>query len=101
MRMVPYVVNALAIVVEGGNPLGVEGYEDLAGQPVGTEISGFADNLIREINAEQVANGMSQWISRPSIPSVMRLPHWVLVRFALFSDLMRRQPTLPSVVRSM
>jgi polar amino acid transport system substrate-binding protein len=58
MRMVPYVVNALAIVVEGGNPLGVEGYEDLAGQPVGTEISGFADNLIREINAEQVANGM-------------------------------------------
>jgi polar amino acid transport system substrate-binding protein len=58
MRMVPYVVNALAIVVEGGNPLGVEGYDDLAGQPVGTEISGFADNLIREINAEQVANGM-------------------------------------------
>ncbi len=58
MRMVPYVVNALAIVVESGNPMGVEGYEDLAGQPVGTEISGFADNLIREINAEQVANGM-------------------------------------------
>ncbi len=58
MRMVPYVVNALAIVVERDNPLGVEGYADLAGQPVGTEISGFADNLIRTINDEQVADGM-------------------------------------------
>lgn len=58
MRMVPYVVNALAIVVEADNPLGVTGYEDLAGQPVATEIAGFADNLIREINDEQVANGM-------------------------------------------
>jgi polar amino acid transport system substrate-binding protein len=58
MRMVPYVVNALAIVVERGNPLGVEGYEDLAGEPVATEIAGFADNLIRTINEEQVANGM-------------------------------------------
>lgn len=57
MRMVPYVVNALAIVVQDGNPLGVDGYDALAGQPVGTEISGFADNLIREINAEQVASG--------------------------------------------
>lgn len=58
MRMVPYVVNALAIVVEDGNPLGVTDYEDLAGEPVGTEIAGFADNLIREINEQQVANGM-------------------------------------------
>ncbi|PWJ21868.1 ABC transporter substrate-binding protein [Jannaschia seohaensis] len=58
MRMVPYVVNALAIVVERGNPMGVTGYEDLAGEPVGTEISGFADNLIREINAAQVEAGM-------------------------------------------
>lgn len=58
MRMVPYVVNALAIVVEDGNPLGVTGYEQLAGQPVATEIAGFADNLIREINDAQVADGM-------------------------------------------
>lgn len=58
MRMVPYVVNALAIVVERGNPLGVEGYADLAGEPVGTEIAGFADALIREIDDEQVAQGM-------------------------------------------
>ncbi|MEM6381934.1 MAG: ABC transporter substrate-binding protein [Pseudomonadota bacterium] len=58
MRMVPYVVNALAIVVQEGNPLGIDSYEQLAGQPVGTEISGFADNLIREINAEQVEAGM-------------------------------------------
>ncbi|PWR04616.1 hypothetical protein DKT77_01220 [Meridianimarinicoccus roseus] len=58
MRMVPYVVNALAIVVQQGNPLGVDGYEDLAGESVGTEISGFADNLIREINEQQVASGL-------------------------------------------
>lgn len=58
MQMVPYVVNALAIVVEQGNPLGITGYEQLAGAPVATEISGFADALIREINDEQVAKGM-------------------------------------------
>ncbi|MEM6693556.1 MAG: ABC transporter substrate-binding protein [Pseudomonadota bacterium] len=58
MQMVPYVVNALAIVVQEGNPEGVTSYEQLAGQPVGTEISGFADALIREINDEQVADGM-------------------------------------------
>lgn len=58
MQMVPYVVNALAIVVEQGNPLDISGYEQLAGEPVGTEISGFADALIREINDEQVAKGM-------------------------------------------
>lgn len=58
MQMVPYVVNALAIVVEQGNPLEISGYEQLAGEPVGTEISGFADALIRKINDEQVAKGM-------------------------------------------
>lgn len=59
MRMIPYVVNALAIVVEDGNPLDVDGYSDLAGHPVGTEIAGFADRLIREVNAEQVEEGMA------------------------------------------
>ena len=59
MQMVPYVVNALAIVVQGGNPMNVTGYENLAGQPVGTEISGFADKLIREINDNQVAAGLA------------------------------------------
>ena len=58
MQMVPYVVNALAIVVQDGNPHGITGYEQLAGQPVGTEISGFADALMREINEAQVAQGM-------------------------------------------
>jgi polar amino acid transport system substrate-binding protein len=58
MRMVPYVVNALALVVERGNPNGVTGYESLAGEPVATEIAGFADNLIRTINDEQVAKGL-------------------------------------------
>jgi len=59
MRLVPYTVNALAIVVQRGNPLGVEGYESLAGHPVGTEIAGFADALIRSINEQQVARGMT------------------------------------------
>ena len=58
MRMVPYVVNALALVVEKGNPMKVTGYESLAGEPVATEIAGFADNLIRTINDEQVGKGM-------------------------------------------
>jgi polar amino acid transport system substrate-binding protein len=55
---VPYVVNALAIIVERGNPLKVTGYEQLAGQPVGSEIAGFADKLLREQNDAQVAKGM-------------------------------------------
>lgn len=58
MRMVPYVVNALALVVEKANPMKVTGYESLAGEPVATEIAGFADNLIRTINDEQVGKGM-------------------------------------------
>lgn len=58
MRMVPYYVNALAIVVERGNPLNVTGYEELAGQPVATEIAGFADQTLRAANDEQVARGL-------------------------------------------
>ena len=58
MRLVPYTVNALAIIVERGNPLGVTGPEQLAGHPVGSEIAGFADRLIREVNDKQVAEGM-------------------------------------------
>lgn len=58
MQMVPYVVNALAIIVQKGNPLGVTGYEQLAGHPVGSEIAGFADKLLREQNDKQVAAGM-------------------------------------------
>ncbi len=59
MQMVPYVVNALAIIVERGNPLGVTGYDELAGHPVGSEIAGFADKLLREMNDEQVAKGFA------------------------------------------
>lgn len=58
VRLVPYWLNALAIIVERDNPLGVTGYEELAGQPVGTEIAGFADQLIRSVNEEQVAAGL-------------------------------------------
>lgn len=59
MRLVPYTVNALAIIVQRGNPLGVDGPTQLAGHPVGTEIAGFADKLIREVNDKQVAEGMA------------------------------------------
>jgi len=58
MRMVPYYVNGLAIVVERGNPLGVTGYAELAGHPVATEIAGFADATLRAENERQVAAGM-------------------------------------------
>ncbi len=58
MQMAPYVVNALAIIVQKGNPLGVTGYEELAGQPVGSEIGGFADKLLREQNDAMVARGL-------------------------------------------
>lgn len=59
IRLVPYTVNALAIVVQRDNPDDISGYEQLAGEPVGTEIAGFADKLIRDINDEQVAAGMA------------------------------------------
>lgn len=58
MRMIPYYVNGLAIVVERDNPLGVTGYAELAGQPVGTEIAGFADATLRAENDKQVAAGL-------------------------------------------
>lgn len=58
MQLVPYSVNALALIAAAGNPLGVEGPEDLAGQAVGVEIAGFEEKKLREINDAQVAEGM-------------------------------------------
>ena len=59
MYLIPYTINALALIVADGNPLGVAGPEDLAGRIVGVEIAGFEEKKIREINDEQVAKGLA------------------------------------------
>ncbi|WP_417307841.1 ABC transporter substrate-binding protein [Devosia sp.] len=58
MYLIPYTINALALIVADGNPLNVAGPEDLAGHIVGVEIAGFEEKKIREINEEQVAAGL-------------------------------------------
>lgn len=58
MQLVPYSVNALALIAAAGNPLGVTGPEDLAGHKVGVEIAGFEERKINEINDAQVAKGL-------------------------------------------
>ncbi len=58
MQLVPYSVNALALIAADGNPLGIEGPEDLAGKRVGVEIAGFEERKINGINDEQVAKGL-------------------------------------------
>ncbi|KFC64535.1 ABC transporter substrate-binding protein [Devosia sp. LC5] len=59
MQLIPYTINALALIVADGNPLGVATPEDLAGKVVGVEIAGFEEKKIREINDEQVAKGLA------------------------------------------
>lgn len=58
MQLVPYSVNALALITASGNPLGVDGPEALAGHVVGVEIAGFEEKKLREINDAQVAGGL-------------------------------------------
>lgn len=58
MQLVPYSVDALALVVPQGNPLGAKSAEDLAGKSVGVEIGGFEEKKLREINDEQVKKGL-------------------------------------------
>lgn len=59
MYLIPYQVNALALVGAKGNPLGIKGPEDLAGHAVGVETGGFEEKKLREINAAQVAKGLA------------------------------------------
>ena len=40
MQLVPFSVNALALIAANGNPKGIAGPEDLAGKVVGVEIAG-------------------------------------------------------------
>ncbi len=58
MQLVPFSVNALALIAADGNPKGIAGPEDLAGKVVGVEIAGFEEKKIREINDAQMANGL-------------------------------------------
>ena len=58
MYLVPYSVSALGIIAQEGNPLGIKGPKDVAGKPVGVEIGGFEEKLIRKVNEEQVAAGL-------------------------------------------
>lgn len=59
MQLVPFSVNALALIAAAGNPLGIAGPEDLAGRIVGVEIAGFEERKIKEINDAQVARGLA------------------------------------------
>lgn len=59
MQLIPYTINALALIVAHDNPLGISKPEDLAGKVVGVEIAGFEEKKIREINDEQVAKGLA------------------------------------------
>ncbi len=58
MQLVPYRVNALALIAQANNPLGLTGPEDLAGHVVGVEIAGFEEKKLRELNDAQVASGL-------------------------------------------
>ena len=59
MQLVPFSVNALALIAADGNPTGITGPEDLAGRVVGVEIAGFEEKKIKEINDAQVAKGLA------------------------------------------
>ncbi len=59
MQLVPFSVNALALISADGNPKGITGPEDLAGKVVGVEIAGFEEKKIREINDAQMAKGLA------------------------------------------
>lgn len=58
MQLVPFSVNALALIAADGNPKGITGPEDMAGKVVGVEIAGFEEKKIREIDAEQQSRGL-------------------------------------------
>ena len=59
MQLVPYSVNALALIAAGGNPKGIKDPKDLAGKAVGVEIAGFEEKKLRSINDDQVKAGLA------------------------------------------
>lgn len=54
MQLIPYSVNALALIAPAGNPKGIKSPKDLAGKIVGVEIAGFEEKTLRAINDDQV-----------------------------------------------
>ncbi len=58
MQLMPFSVNALALIAAQGNPLGIKGPKDLAGHKVGVEIAGFEEKKLRKMNDEQVKAGL-------------------------------------------
>ncbi len=59
MQLIPYNVNALAVIAPAGNPKGVASPKDLAGKIVGVEIAGFEEKTLRSINDDQVKAGLA------------------------------------------
>jgi polar amino acid transport system substrate-binding protein len=59
MQLIPYNVNALALIAPSGNPKGIKDPKDLAGKVVGVEIAGFEEKTLRGINDEQVKAGLA------------------------------------------
>jgi polar amino acid transport system substrate-binding protein len=59
MQLIPYSVNALALIAPSGNPKGIKSPKDLAGKVVGVEIAGFEEKTLRAINDEQVKAGLA------------------------------------------
>ena len=58
MELVPYELQAISISVPAGNDDGVASTEDLAGKVVAVEIGGYEERNIREIDEQQVADGL-------------------------------------------
>ncbi len=50
MYMVPYEQAAISFLVQAGNPLGIESWEDLSGRSVGVELGGVEEKRTREVS---------------------------------------------------
>lgn len=58
VKMIPLEVQGVVIWVNGGNPLGIETVEDLAGLRVGTEGPGYEFDATTKLSEEVAAQGM-------------------------------------------
>ena len=59
MQLIPYSVNALALITPAGNPKDIKSTKDLAGRIVGVEIAGFEEKKLRSINDGQIKAGLA------------------------------------------
>nr|WP_272212506.1 ABC transporter substrate-binding protein [Marinicella sp. W31]MDC2878419.1 ABC transporter substrate-binding protein [Marinicella sp. W31] len=58
MYMIPYEQAAVSFLVQAGNPLGIESWEDLSGYAVGVELGGVEETRTREVNTMLEAEGL-------------------------------------------